>query len=148
VGARPKPQLSTAEAKVLVRQPSSDDAKAARFDPVSSCLERGWQRRGEGPDTGGGWWGEDMARSLEQQRDGIRIYSGAWTHAWLDRLEGFPDTGRDEADAMWGSWAFLEAHSVGWEGFQRAEETPAGAMHDIHPEDRPEIKPKRGHWRP
>lgn len=113
VGARPKSELTDAEGKVLYRNSSADSSKAARADPVASCLERGHQRRGECADTGGSWWGKDRDVPLNAQRDGIRLFAGAWTQAYLDVVEGFPDGDTcDEVDATSGAWAWLEAHPV------------------------------------
>lgn len=90
VGARPRAELSDAEGQLLHRNSAADSGKAARADPVASCLERGHQRRGECPDTGGQWWGVDRYTPVALQKDGIRLFAGPWTQAYLDVLEGFP----------------------------------------------------------
>lgn len=139
-GARPRAELSNAEGRVLLRNPRAETGKAARADPVASCLERGYQRRGEGPDTGGPWWGLDRGKPLEAQRDGIRLFAGPWTQAYLDVVEGFPDGDTcDEVDATSGAWAWLEVNGVGrglppvlpW-GPRSAR---GGFHHDRHPDD-------------
>src|SRR5210317_833764 len=89
VGARPR-VLTDDEALTVIRNPMSTTGKAGRADPVASCLERGWQRRGECLDTGGPWWGEDADRGPLDARDGIRLMAGPWVQEYLDELEGFP----------------------------------------------------------
>jgi phage terminase large subunit-like protein len=153
VGARPKAELTNAEGRTLSRASIADKGKMARCDPVASCLETGYRRRGECPDTGGDDWGVDANVGLEQQRDGIRIYSGPWTMAYLDRVMGFPETGKDEADATSGGWAWLEAHPFGLRTpyAERTTYEPA-ELQNVHPEDRPDPakrgQDRTGKWRP
>lgn len=138
VGARPRAELTDREARHVTRQLGARAAKAQRADPVASCVERGYQRRGEGPSTGGQDWGVDAHRSVTEQRDGIRLFSGPWTQDFLDECMGFPIAETcDVVDALSGAWAWLEAHPA---GFQVAPPTDredhAGDSHDVHPEDR------------
>lgn len=122
VYARPRSDHNDKEKIYVVRAPSSDNAKAARCDPVAACLERGYSRRGEGEE----WdavtqgrvpgWGEDAGKPLDEQRDGIRLFAGKWTQDYLDIVEGFPGDGSnrvDEADATSGAWAWLKSHPGG-----------------------------------
>lgn len=155
VGVRPRVPMTDREQKVLSRATSSDSGKAARADPVAACLERGYQRRGECPDTGGIWWGADLGRDLVDQRDGLRLVAGPWTQEYLDELVGFPsDDGLvDLVDATSGAWAWLEAHPIGMQQPARDKEQVAlRGPHDSHPEDRPDpterAKDRAGHWRP
>jgi len=144
VGARPRvggPDLTDREKATMIRQPSSEGGKAGRADPVASCLERGYQRRGECPNTGGPWWGLDADRAVQEQRDGLRLFSGPWTQGYLDEVEGFPDGATvDIVDATSGAWAWLEAHPAGSSapppsaGAKRAPAEPA----QVHPAERPE----------
>ena len=153
VGARPT-ALTGAEALLVVRAPSSDSGKAARCDPVSSCLERGFQRRGESDEIEGHWWGLDLGRAVVSQRDGIRLYRGSWTQPYLDKVEGFPDQGLDEGDATSGAWAYLEAHPPGRSiaGSLTSTEAPRVQLQDMHPADRPKVveagRDRAGHWKP
>lgn len=151
VGARPRVgahELSDREKATMLRQPTHETGKAGRADPVASCLERGYQRRGEGPDTGGPWWGADRIAPVTEQRDGIRLFAGPWTQGYLDVLEGFPDGATcDEVDATSGAWAWLEAHPVGSAvpPAPRAVSAPASSP-DTHPDDRDEIPSRRKRW--
>jgi len=154
-GARPRAELTDAESRTMIRAPSSSNAKAARCDPVASCLERGYQRRGEGEDTGGQWWGIDEGRAPSEQADGIRLFAGPWTQAYLDVLESFPDGDRlDEADATSGAWAYLEAHALGSRipAARSTRRIPAAELANVHPADRPDVaeegKDKGGLWLP
>ena len=151
-GARPK-MLSASAALLMVRSPSSDSGKAARCDPVSSCLERGYQRRGESDDIEGHWWGLDMGRGPNAERDGIRLYRGTWTQPYLDRVEGFPNQGLDEGDATSGAWAYLEAHLPGRTApLSERDPSVSVQVQDMHPADRPEAaeagRDNAGHWTP
>jgi len=156
VGARPKSELTIAEGRTMMRTPRSAVGKAARADPVASCLERGYQRRGECPDTGEPWWGTDAGLSLLEQRDGLRMFTGPWTQPYLDEIEGFPDANLlDLVDATSGAWAWLEAHPFGL-GVPPSSEThsgrPTSTSNDTHPADRPDPaaahRDRAGHWRP
>lgn len=145
VGARPRvgaPDLSDREKATMIRRPESDSGKQGRADPVASCLERGYQRRGEGPNTGGTWWGVDANVPVVHQRDGIRLFAGPWTQGYLDVVEGFPDGATcDEVDATSGAWAWLEAHPVGASMPPPLPDRAMASPQDIgnvHPEDRPE----------
>lgn len=151
-GARPN--VSDAEKELLVRAPSSDNGKAARCDPVSACLERGYQRRGESENIEGEFYGLDVGKGPRSERDGIRLYAGAWTQAYLDVVEGFPGEGRmDEADATSGAFAYLEAHAWGRRIAGLINDERLGAqLQDLHPADRPSAsdigRDRNGHFRP
>lgn len=158
VGARPKVEISSKhERKQLVRHPRTERGKAGRADPVASCLERGYQRRGEGGgETGDPWWGDDIGRPLDQQRDGLRLYAGPWTQGYLDEVEPFPEVALlDLVDATSGAWAYLEAHPFGLRiAPSEIAITQAVESADIHPEDRASHmnrdtvgRDKTGHWR-
>ncbi len=138
VGARPKAELTQAEGKTMMRNPIGLTGKEARADPVASCLERGYQRRGECPDTGGNWWGLDAGRSWTEQRDGLRIFAGPWTQGYIDELEGFPEaTLKDLVDATSGAWAWLEAHPFGSQTPPELERQEIIAeLAGVHPDDR------------
>lgn len=154
-GARPKVEnADKRERKLLVKNPTHEKGKAGRADPVASCLERGHQRRGECNDTGEPWWGLDAGRGFLQQRDGLRLFAGPWTQAYLDEIEGFPDSVLlDLVDATSGAWAWLEAHPF---GLRVAPEIPkpqaVGELASVHPEDRGSPggngRDRAGHWRP
>jgi len=152
-GARPQ-TMSEQEKQMMIRAPTSENAKALRCAPVSSCLERGHQRRGECDDTGGEWWGLDVGRQPNAERDGIRLYAGPWTQSYLDVVEGFPGEGRmDEADATSGAWAWLETHPWGQRvAASRALDRESIEWLDVNPSDRPEDrgteKSTAGHWNP
>ena len=121
-----------------MRQTIATTGKACRADPVASCLERGYQRRAECPNTGGPWWGLDAMRGVQDQRDGIRLFAGTWTQDYLDEVEGFPPPGDglcDQVDATSGAWAWLEAHPVGAMLPMGDEKPKAKTGHDVHPED-------------
>lgn len=156
VGARPNAKLpdQTRDEKVMLSfNAPSDKGKAARADPVASCLERGHQRRGECDPTGEPWWGDDRNRDLYQQRDGLRLVAGNWTQGYLDELEGFPDAKlKDLVDATSGAWAWLQAHPFGRSvAPDTRDPKPAAVAHDAHPDDRPDDDDARsphGHWRP
>lgn len=158
VGARPRvgaPDLTDREKATMIRQPGQAKGKEGRADPVASCLERGYQRRGECANTGGPWWGADVGRTLDEQRDGLRLFAGPWTQDFLDELEGFPpenDGLCDQVDATSGAWAWLEAHPMGSAvPFEHQQPDEAPDPRDVHPEDRPERKGDRdrgGRWRP
>ena len=142
VWARPRAELTDAEARTMTRQPVAEKGKAGRADPVASCLERGYQGRAECPDTGEPWWGVDEGKPLAEQTDGIRIVLGKWLQEYLDEVEGFPEASLlDYADATSGAWAWLEAHPYGLR-------TPPGdlikprhpaELQNVHPDDRPEL---------
>ena len=156
VGARPR-VLTEDESLTVIRNPMSTTGKAGRADPVASCLERGWQRRGECLDTGGPWWGEDSDRGPLDARDGIRLMAGPWVQEYLDELEGFPDSPTvDLVDATSGAWAWLEAHPFGKAAPPRVmQAAQAGELQNIHPDARAKPKrsssptaPRRGRWDP
>lgn len=150
VGARPRPgsQLSAIDKATLVRNPGSRLGKAGRADPVASCLERGYQRRGESLDTGSPIWGIDENLPHTHHKDGLRLFAGPWTQSYLDVVEGFPDHATcDEVDATSGAWAYLEAHKLGSStpmGMKEKLKTPHTLS--LHPDDRPEET--AGRWRP
>ena len=141
VGARPRAELTDREAKHVTRQLGNRAAKAMRADPVASCLERGYQRRGEGKSTGGPDWGADADRPVAGQRDGIRLFAGPWTQDYLDELQGFPEGATcDLVDATSGAWAWLEAHPFGFQAppSPAGDRRPTASGPDSHPEDRGE----------
>lgn len=162
VYARPRANNTEKEKVYVVRAPSSANAKAARCDPVAACLERGYSRRGEGPE----WdaltqrrvpgWGEDAGRQVQDQRDGIRLFAGAWTQAYLDIVEGFPGDGTtrvDEADGTSGAWAWLRSHPAGLAETPSKRREPApdsDELRRMHPSERPKDakgRDKAGRWR-
>lgn len=146
VGARPRvggPELTNGEKAHMLRQPTNAIGKAGRADPVASCLERGYQRRGECPNTGGPWWGADEGQPTTHQRDGIRLFAGPWTSEYLDELEGFPSGPRcDMVDATSGAWAWLEAHPAGTQEAPSPRPKPYEGRDaiDLHPEEREELE--------
>lgn len=156
-GARPrvgKPQLSELERASMTTSPVALKGKQGRAEPVSSCLERGYQRRGECEDSGEAWWGVDVGRGYMGERDGLRLYSGPWTQGYLDEVEGaYEGTLVDLADATAGAWAYLEAHPFGMRlaPTDKKPHEPA-ELANIHPADRPEQmsagKDRSGRWRP
>lgn len=154
VGARPRAELTDAEGKVLVRNPTAATGKEARADPVASCLERGYQRRGECPDTGGPWWGVDARKDPSEAADGIRLFSGPWVQDYLDEVEGFPDADMcDLVDATSGAWAWLEAHPFGAQEPPGSARKPEGSPSlDLHPTERAPLtdggRDRAGRWRP
>jgi hypothetical protein len=117
--------------------------KAGRADPVASCLERGHQRRGECPDTGGVWWGLDRGKPVLEQCDGLRLVAGPWTQMYLDEVEGFPDAATcDLVDATSGAWAYLEARPMAGAAPIHLTKPKMHPGPDIHPEMRGEDAPK------
>lgn len=138
-GARPKAELTNREGGLLIRNPVSDGAKAKRSEPVSSCLERGYQKRGECPDTGQhAWWGTFLGLEVTEQTDGLRLLSGPWVQGYVDEVSGFPETTlKDLADATAGAWAYLEAHPFGMSVPHTQQHARAVAeQQNVHPEER------------
>lgn len=139
-GARPGTQNTDREKAYVVRNPSSDNAKAARADPVAACLERGYMERGN-------------YESHHYERTGIRLFSGTWTQDYLDEVEGFPEAAFcDLVDATSGAWAWLEAHPAGVSLPPTIEKvSPVGEQHDLHPSERADRmrsqKTRGGQWR-
>jgi phage terminase large subunit-like protein len=148
-GARPAAQLTQKENLTLVGHTGHWSGKAQRADPVASCLERGYQRRGEGANTGAAWYAVDATKDTIHQSDGIRIFKGAWTQAYLDELTGFPDGALcDVVDATTGAWAWLEAHPISGVGPIELPTTKKFAIgHDAHPEERDD-SPQSKVWKP
>jgi phage terminase large subunit-like protein len=150
-GARPKqPHQTEREERLIVRSSTSMASKQGRADPVASCLERGYQRRGEqpvAPDAAvAPWYGLDRDKPVAQQRDGIRLWAGPWTSNYLSIVEGFPDAATcDEVDATSGAWAWLEAHPMGLRTLGAARPAPRPATAETHPDDRPD--PDDSGWR-
>lgn len=152
-GARPRvPGVKVKS--MVVRQPVADKGKVGRADPVASCLERGYQRRGEGPDNGLGEWGADLGVELSKQRDGLRIAIGAWTQPFLDEVEGFPEAVyKDRVDATSGAWAWLEENARPAPLARPREPRKADPnAYEVHPDDRQDRaeaeKDRAGLWRP
>ena len=151
VGAKPREQLKDERDAYLMREPNTLAAKAARADPVASCLERGYQRRGECPDTGSPWWGLDRGKALREQRDGIRLFYGPWVRDYLTELESFPDIDLcDYVDATSGAWAWLEIHG---KRLQKPPVVPKKQkvgknQFDMHPEEREELKKRERLYKP
>lgn len=147
VGARPKSELTLAEGRTMMRNPTAQTGKEARADPVASCLERGYQRRGECQDTGGPWWGADQHKPVDEHGDGLRLFSGSWTQDYLDEVEGFPDGPFcDVVDATSGAWSWLEAHPAGMSTplRERRNVEPAEQA-NVHPDERKTDEKQR--WR-
>lgn len=164
---RPKSMVDEREKIYVVRASSSNNGKAARCDPVAACLERGYSRRGEGEEWDSvtqdrvPWWGEDADKPPDQQRDGIRLFSGSWTQSYLDIVEGFPGDGNnrvDEADATSGAWSWLKSHPMGsTQAFELKKDkvlTGSDEFRATNPAERPKQdsmgfgKDKGGRWRP
>ena len=141
-GAKPKAELTDREGKVMLRNPVSDTGKQARADPVASCLERGYQRRGEAPlsdlNRMSPWRNEDVGKPVRSQRDGIRLFAGPWTQGYLDVVEGFPEGPTcDEVDATSGAWAWLEVHTAGLiETLPIETRHTIAEQHNLHPTER------------
>jgi len=162
VYARPKAELTEAEGKRMLTNPEHAKGKTGRALPVSSCLYRGYVRRGECDDTGDPWWGVEEGKPLGDQRDGLRLFKGPWAQGLLDDLEGFPMTlegnsqkiiRADKTDAVSGAWAWLEAHPLGLRKPPEGTAKPRvmGELHNVHPADRPEHDrgmDRGGRWRP
>jgi len=164
VYARPRSEMQDREKVYVVRAPSSGNGKAARCDPVAACLERGYSRRGEGDEWDAvtqarvPWWGEDEHRPPDQQKDGIRLFAGDWTQAYLDIVEGFPGDGKqrvDEADATSGAWAWLKSHPAGETRAPRRRASVlvgSDELRNMNPSERPAVsaygKDRGGRWRP
>ena len=150
-GARPVAMLTEREGKVLVRATGNRAAKAMRADPVASCLERGYQRRGEGGSTSSLLWGVDRGKAPSAQRDGILCFRGAWTQDFLDELIGFPQGAYcDLVDATTGAWAWLEAHPAGGSTAPGTLSEKPVTGPDRHPDDREDSASKqrsRPKWR-
>jgi len=153
-GARPTPASPSGPRSLdwVQRAPSAQSAKERRMGAIASCLERGWQRRGQGDNTGGPWWGLDLGKALEDQEDGIRLFAGSWTQPFLDKVEGFPDTGLDEADAVAGAWLYLEQHTLGKRSPPGSRRRVRGKaeLAEVHPSDRDKMLERkvRERWRP
>lgn len=162
VYARPKADQGDREKIYVVRAASSQNSKAARCDPVAACLERGYARRGEGEEWDAvtqdrvPWFGADAGKPVTEQKDGIRLFAGAWTQAYLDIVEGFPGDGTqrvDEADATSGAWAWLKSHPIGASvpPDARKMQPRTGPLHDVNPAERPAVvagQDAGGRWRP
>lgn len=146
VGQRPRvagPDLSDRDKALLSPATNQQTGKAGRADPVASCLERGHQRRGECPDTGGIWWGMDRGKPVLEQCDGLRLVAGPWTQMYLDEVEGFPDAATcDLVDATSGAWAYLEARPMGGVTPPNVITPKRHPSPDIHPEMRGDDAPK------
>ena len=154
VALRPKAEQSRLESRVMTKNLAAVAAKAGRADPVAACLERGYQRRGEGPNTGGPWWGADADLPVEQQRDGLRLFAGQWVTGYLDEIEGFPpEKGGlcDLVDATSGAWAYLESHPFAARPAATEQRGPVVEVANVHPVLRDEWgeaeKDARGRWR-
>ena len=140
VGARPKSEQTAREQRSVVRGSTNLNAKMSRADPVASCLERGYQRRGEGPATGASWHAADANVGPGYERDGLRLFAGPWTADYLNIVEGFPDSPTcDEVDATSGAWAWLEAHPKGitQPRARRRAVVPQGHPEDLEDQEHP-----------
>tara|TARA_R110000782_G_scaffold253743_1_gene341965 strand:- start:39299 stop:40969 length:1671 start_codon:yes stop_codon:yes gene_type:complete len=157
VGARPRahgPELTENEKAALAMNTPSDKGKEGRAAPVASCLERGYQRRGETDNVHESpYWGLDAGLAIEEQRDGLRLVAGPWTQGFLDEVEGFPGAKlKDLVDALSGAWGWLQAHPFGLSAApQNAIALPA-VTHNTHPDDRgederDESQKRQGRWR-
>jgi len=144
-GARPTVIHGDRERQLITRGSERMAAKQGRADPVASCLERGYQRRGEGPRSSAPWWGLDERKPVAEQKDGLRLFSGPWVADFLSIVEGFPDGATcDEVDAVSGAWAYLEAHPFGLRTPARRS-VAAATSAEAHPDDRP--TPSKDSWR-
>jgi hypothetical protein len=154
--SHPGPKATAQERVLLATNPLTERGKTGRAAPVAACLYRGHMRRGEAPRDAANehslWWGLEAGLGHRAERDGIRLYAGPWTMTYLDAVEGFPDTGIDEADATVGAWTWLEAHPAAAGIPPKTVETAAAARSaDQHPEDRqpPDRgRDRGGRWRP
>lgn len=150
VGARPGSDMEGDEALLIARASGNMASKAGRAAPVASCLERGFQRRGDpGSDPASSFYGLDAKLPVVLQRDGLRLRAGPWTAEYLSEVEGFPDGATcDLVDATSGAWNYLETRSS---AFRRPPELPTkaqqGAPENIHPEDR-DRESSRRRWAP
>lgn len=148
-------ELSDREDAHMAIQSRTVTGKEGRADPVASCLEKGYQMRGECPNTGGQWWGADKGKGVAECRDGIRLFAGDWTQRYLDELEGFPPASDglcDQVDATSGAWAWLRANRFGASvPLLQGKPQPARTGHDVHPEERDRAedddKTATGRWR-
>lgn len=152
VGARPSvlgKELSDTDKAYLSPSTHQMAGKAGRADPVASCLERGYRRRGESHDDTADGWGLDAGKPLLEQRDGIRLMAGPWTQMYLDEVEGFPDAATcDLVDATSGAWAHLEAHPMGATLPPAPPKSVVRTGHDVHPEMRTEDARPHSRHRP
>ena len=150
VGARPTSDLKDRERNVLLRQSDRRASKAMRADPVASCLERGYIRRGEGGAEDSPMFGLDRDMPLHRQRDGVRCLSGSWSQAYLDELIGFP-AGHlcDLVDATSGAWSWLEANPYSRQP-SLPHTKPSAKMMDVdqHPDDRRDKSSRSSPMRP
>lgn len=152
---RPKAEMTSSEAKFVVANPRHDIGKQARAVPVSSCLRRGAERRGEGERTEAPWWAVDADRTPNEERDGLRLFSGPWVSDYLTEMEIFytKDARCDLVDATSGAWAWLEAHPFGLRTpMTRKEQQARVQQQDVHPAERVPVtagaKDRAGRWRP
>lgn len=150
---RPKSEMTTLEAKLIVANPRADVGKQARAIPVSSCVRRGAQRRGETEDRGGPWWGLDVDLPPHEQRDGVRIFRGPWVADFFQELEAFYTKGIrcDYVDAFAAAYAYLESKPFGLREPPKGDDSQSSyTQHDVHPSDRPETpgRDKGGRWKP
>ena len=140
-GARPKVELTDAQGRHLVRQPQHAIGKEGRAAPVASCLQRGYFRRAECDISECGSmsaiYGKDEGKSHIHQKDGILLFHGPWTQAYLDVVEGFPEgPSCDEVDATSGAWSFLETQRFGARFPTKLDKKPVLETYDLHPTDR------------
>jgi len=143
-GARPRADLTDREAGVLVRQHAQKASKAMRADPVASCLERGYIRRGASDKTESPHWGLDENLPWDQQRDGLRVVAGSWAQSYIDELIGFPEGHLcDLVDATSGAWSWLEAHAQGFSTPPAIAPRPTVAGAEAHPDDRTRLDDRR-----
>jgi len=136
---RSKTPRTALDSLYTVRNPSAPTAKMLRAVPVAAALRRGWVRRGESDDPEELEYGEDRGKSLNLQKDGVRLFAGNWTGDFLDAVEGFPDTPYfDVVDAVSGAFSFLEAHPAGTRKPPLPPRIPVRVTHDTHPDDIPD----------
>jgi len=161
--ARPKADQTRAEAQHIHAAQSTTKGKEGRAEPVSSCLYRGYVRRGECNDTGDPWWGVERGWHTADQTDGIRLFAGPWTQGYLDDMEAFPVklegsekiVRADKTDATSGAWKELEVHAPGLSkppGLPRRPDPDGRINPDVHPAERPKPrdsgKDRAGRWTP
>lgn len=143
-GDRPGTHRRPIDAIYSMRNPSAPAAKMQRAAPVASTCYRGYVRRGEGGDESDPEFGMDADRHHSLQRDGLRLFAGQWTAAFLDQVVGFPDVPYfDIVDAMSGAYQWLETHAPGARKAPAIVQPRLAVTPDTHPDDADEYRDDR-----